>query len=94
MEKASIQPPQRMVFCDFDGTITDQQTAVAMMNQFAPEVSAKLLPEIFAQRISLKQGIREIWESIASCRYEEMIEVSRKNSTWFCGVIRFFRRAE
>ena len=77
MEKASIQAPQRIIFCDFDGTITDQETAVAMMNQFAPEVAAKILPEIFAQRISLKQGIREIWESIASCRYEEMIEVSR-----------------
>lgn len=68
---------QPIIFCDFDGTITDEETAVTMMNQFAPEMAAKILPEIFSQTISLKEGVPLIWESIPSSRYEEMIEVSR-----------------
>ena len=79
MNKISNKQQQTIIFCDFDGTITTEETAVAMMNQFAPERTAKILPEIFAQTISLKEGVPLIWESIASSQYEEMIEVSRTN---------------
>lgn len=68
---------QPIIFCDFDGTITESETFVAMMKQFAPEVSAKILPKIFAQTVSLKEGVTLILESIASDRYQEMIQVSR-----------------
>jgi 2-hydroxy-3-keto-5-methylthiopentenyl-1-phosphate phosphatase len=76
MDTESMQQ-QPVIFCDFDGTITDEETAVAMMNQFAPDMAAKILPEIFNQTISLKEGVPLIWESIPSSRYEEMVEVSR-----------------
>jgi 2-hydroxy-3-keto-5-methylthiopentenyl-1-phosphate phosphatase len=68
---------KRIVFCDFDGTITVAETFVAMITRFAPEVSALVLPEIYAKRVTLRQGVRQMLESIPSSSYPELIEFTR-----------------
>ncbi|MHC5719521.1 MAG: 2-hydroxy-3-keto-5-methylthiopentenyl-1-phosphate phosphatase, partial [Nostoc sp.] len=40
---------KRIVFCDFDGTITVDETFVAVLRKFAPVLSEKLLPEMYAK---------------------------------------------
>lgn len=69
---------KRIVFCDFDGTITVAETFVAMVTRFAPEMSDRLLPEIYAKRITLRQGVRQMLESIPSANYPELIEFTSK----------------
>jgi 2-hydroxy-3-keto-5-methylthiopentenyl-1-phosphate phosphatase len=68
---------KRIVFCDFDGTITVAETFVAMITRVAPEVSALVLPEIYAKRVTLRQGVRQMLESIPSSSYSELIEFTR-----------------
>ena len=68
------QNPKRLVFCDFDGTITAVETFVGMLKEFAPVEAAKLIPEMYARRLTLKEGVRKILESIPSQIYNEMIE--------------------
>jgi len=68
---------KQIIFCDFDGTITVEETFVAVMKKFAPELSAKLLPEMYAQRVTLREGVRQILESIPSSRYAEILEFTR-----------------
>ncbi len=65
------------MFCDFDGTITVEETFVAVLKNFAPELSAKLLPEMYARRVTLRQGVRQILESIPSSRYSEILEFTQ-----------------
>lgn len=72
---------RRMVFCDFDGTITAVETFVAMFKAFAPEVSAQLLPQIYARQITLRQGVRQILESIPADRYPAILEFTRSQPT-------------
>jgi 2-hydroxy-3-keto-5-methylthiopentenyl-1-phosphate phosphatase len=72
-------PP--IVFCDFDGTITAVETFVAMFKEFAPEVSAQLLPQMYAQQVTLRQGVRQILESIPSAWYGEILEFTRSQPT-------------
>ncbi|MFN6540555.1 MAG: HAD-IB family phosphatase [Nostoc sp. EkiNYC01] len=72
---------KRIVFCDFDGTITVEETFVAILKKFAPELSAKLLPEMYAQRLTLREGVREILQSIPSSSYGEILEFTRKEAT-------------
>jgi 2-hydroxy-3-keto-5-methylthiopentenyl-1-phosphate phosphatase len=62
-----------VVFCDFDGTITAVETFEAMLEHFAPEASQRLLPEIYALRTTLREGVRAIIETIPSQRYGEMV---------------------
>ncbi|MDJ0554563.1 MAG: HAD-IB family phosphatase [Microcoleaceae cyanobacterium MO_207.B10] len=66
-----------IIFCDFDGTITAQETFVAMLKHFAPEVSAQVMPEIYQLRITLREGVRQMLEAIPSERYPEIIEFSK-----------------
>lgn len=64
----------RVVFCDFDGTITTEDTFVRVLDKFAPEVSAKLLPMIFERKMTLKEGIKQTIGSIPAVHYAEIIE--------------------
>jgi 2-hydroxy-3-keto-5-methylthiopentenyl-1-phosphate phosphatase len=64
----------RIVFCDFDGTITAQETFVAAMKRHAPELSAELIPKMYAREITLREGVRRILESIPSSVYPDIIE--------------------
>ena len=68
----SIQ--DRIVFCDFDGTITAQETFIAVLKRFAPELSAELMPQMYALEMTLREGVRRILESIPSAAYPEIIQ--------------------
>lgn len=75
---AKINPlKKRAVFCDFDGTITVEETFVAALKKFAPALSAQLMPEMYARRLTLRDGVRQILESIPSTCYPEIIEFSQ-----------------
>jgi 2-hydroxy-3-keto-5-methylthiopentenyl-1-phosphate phosphatase len=64
----------RVVFCDFDGTITANDTFVNMLEKFAPKTAAQLLPAIFRREISLKEGIDKTLGAIPVQNYPAMIE--------------------
>lgn len=68
-----------IVFCDFDGTITIEETFVAMIKEFAPQISAEIMPKLYNRELTLRQGVRQMLESIPSARYQEVIEFSRRH---------------
>lgn len=72
--KSPQNKPQRIVFCDFDGTITAIETFAGMLKEFAPELSAQLMPEMYSRKLTLREGVRQLLESIPSKRYAEIIE--------------------
>ena len=65
---------KRIVFCDFDGTLTVEDTFVKVCRHFAADTVDRLLREIFKGQLSLKDGIRQIVESIPSSRYPDMLD--------------------
>ena len=69
-----------IVFCDFDGTITAEETFVAMLKQFAPEASAEIVPKLYTREMTLRDGVRQMLESIPATAYPEIIEFSRTKS--------------
>jgi 2-hydroxy-3-keto-5-methylthiopentenyl-1-phosphate phosphatase len=68
---------KRVIFCDFDGTITVEETFVAVLKRFAPEVAANVIPQMYARRVTLREGVRTILESIPSASYPEILEFTR-----------------
>ena len=64
----------RVVFCDFDGTITTQDTFISVLEKFAPETASQFLPAIFRREITLKEGIGKTLGAIPSHNYPAMIE--------------------
>ena len=65
---------ERVVFCDFDGTITDEDTFVSILEKFTPEIAIRLLPMVFSRKITLLEGIRQTIGSIPSIYYPQIIE--------------------
>lgn len=86
---SSVQNPEsqlqnqhkRIVFCDFDGTITAEETFVGMLKEFTPELSDKLMPEMYARRLTLREGVRQLLESIPSSRYPEILNYAQPKAT-------------
>lgn len=69
---------KRIIFCDFDGTITVSETFVAVLKHFAPQLSAQLIPQMYARQLTLREGVRRILESIPSSRYSEILEFTQQ----------------
>lgn len=65
---------RRSVFCDFDGTITSQETLSGMANSLVPDMVKEIVPELVARRMTLREGVRRMVEAIPSSRYGEIIE--------------------
>ncbi|MEO8890733.1 MAG: HAD-IB family phosphatase [Coleofasciculaceae cyanobacterium] len=70
-------PLKRAVFCDYDGTITAEETFVGMLKEFTPQLSAQLMPQMYARTLTLRAGVRQLLESIPAARYPEIIEYAR-----------------
>ena len=60
-----------IVFCDFDGTITSVETFVCVLKHFSPVLANEIIPKILAKEIPLRQGVRQILESIPSSIYPQ-----------------------
>lgn len=74
MIKSNFGPFKRCVFCDFDGTITAVETFVAMFHKFGSKRLSEIGPEMYAKRMTIRQGVKEIVGSIESERFPEILE--------------------
>jgi 2-hydroxy-3-keto-5-methylthiopentenyl-1-phosphate phosphatase len=65
---------ERIVFCDFDGTITAQETFVAILKRFTPDLAAELIPKMYALELTLREGVLQMLETMPSSAYAEILE--------------------
>ncbi len=66
-----------IVFSDFDGTITEQETFSLLMQEFAPDASRAIIPKLLSGEIPLRDGVPAILETISSDRFADMQERMR-----------------
>jgi 2-hydroxy-3-keto-5-methylthiopentenyl-1-phosphate phosphatase len=64
----------RVVFCDFDGTITTRDTFISMVEKFAPQAATEILPAVLRREITLKVSVEKMLGSIPAQDYSAMIE--------------------
>lgn len=62
-----------VIFCDFDGTITNQDNLIAIMKEFDPPGWNPIKEDILAQRISIREGVAEMFSLLPSSKKEEII---------------------
>lgn len=61
-----------VVFCDFDGTITNSDNIIAIMKQFAPPEWEAIKDDILAQNISIQEGVGKLFSLLPSSSKEEI----------------------
>lgn len=62
----------RILFCDFDGTITAKESLEAVFTTFAPGRWEPVKQKLMAGKLTVRDGVREVMETIPSARYPEM----------------------
>ena len=83
----SVKP---IIFSDFDGTITERDVIVMIMDKFAPpewtHIKAKILYE---RTITLKDGVEKLFSLIESSKKAQIIDFVKKEVKLRAGFIEF-----
>lgn len=64
----------KVVICDFDGTITETDNIIAIMKKFAPPEWDALKNDVLSQNISIQEGVGKMFQLLPSSSKAEIIE--------------------
>jgi 2-hydroxy-3-keto-5-methylthiopentenyl-1-phosphate phosphatase len=63
----------QVIFCDFDGTVTEKDNIVAIMEEFASDGWQPVVEKILNESVSIREGVGELFSRIPSGMREEII---------------------
>lgn len=63
-----------VIFCDFDGTVTNSDNIIAIMKRFAPPEAEAIKDDILAQRISVREGVGKLFSLLPSGWKDDIVE--------------------
>ncbi|MFZ3589564.1 2-hydroxy-3-keto-5-methylthiopentenyl-1-phosphate phosphatase [Bacillus sp. DJP31] len=64
---------QPIIFCDFDGTITETDNIISLMKKFAPSEWLEVKDQILSQDISIQEGVGRLFGLLSSNLKEDLI---------------------
>jgi 2-hydroxy-3-keto-5-methylthiopentenyl-1-phosphate phosphatase len=76
-ERGLAELAQPIVFCDFDGTITQEDTFVAVANQLVPEVWGPLQAQLYAFEITLHEAVSRMVAAIPARHYPAIVAAAK-----------------
>jgi 2-hydroxy-3-keto-5-methylthiopentenyl-1-phosphate phosphatase len=62
-----------VIFCDFDGTITNKDNIINIMKEFAPPESETIINAILNQQVSIKEGVAKLFSLLPSSKKDEIV---------------------
>lgn len=71
---------ERIIFCDFDGTITINDNIVAIIRHFDPPGWQQIVDDVVGERKSIRQGVGEMFRLLPTSRKDEIIEYAITNA--------------
>ncbi|WP_010283264.1 2-hydroxy-3-keto-5-methylthiopentenyl-1-phosphate phosphatase [Bacillus timonensis] len=63
-----------IIFCDFDGTITNTDNIIAIMRKFAPLGWEEIKDQVLSQAIPIQEGVSKMFSLLPSAMREEITE--------------------
>ena len=69
-----------IIFCDFDGTITNTDNIISIMKKFAPPEWEKLKDDVLQQKISISSGVGDMFSLLDSGLKDDIIQYVRKTA--------------
>jgi len=61
-----------MIFCDFDGTVTNQDNIIHIMKKFAPPGWSAIKDKVLSQEVSIQEGVGQMFSLLPSSLKEEV----------------------
>ncbi|MCZ8518808.1 MULTISPECIES: 2-hydroxy-3-keto-5-methylthiopentenyl-1-phosphate phosphatase [Paenibacillus] len=72
---------ERVIFCDFDGTITVNDNIVAIMKHFQPPGWDTIVEDVLAKRVSIREGVGRMFALLPTERQQEITDYAIGNVT-------------
>lgn len=69
-----------VIYCDFDGTITESDNIIAIMKKFAAPNWEKIKDQILSQEISIREGVGKLFVGLSSRKKEEITKFAIENA--------------
>jgi 2-hydroxy-3-keto-5-methylthiopentenyl-1-phosphate phosphatase len=82
---------QLILFCDFDGTITEKDNIVAIMRRFAPPEWEALTEQILTQKVSVREGVGKLFSLLPASLKQEIVDYIVKEASIRPGFAEFVR---
>ncbi len=64
---------KKVIFCDFDGTITANDNIVALIKHFNPEGWRDIVEDVLAERISIRDGVGQMFALLPASMKDQVI---------------------
>jgi 2-hydroxy-3-keto-5-methylthiopentenyl-1-phosphate phosphatase len=71
---------KRIVFCDFDGTITENDNIIAIIKHFNPDGWEDIAARTIATEISVKDGVGRLFRLLPSSLEREVVDFGISNA--------------
>ena len=71
---------KKIVFCDFDGTITVNDNIVAIIKHFKPDGWEQLVEKVISTEISIQEGVGSLFRLLPASMEKEVIEFGIQNA--------------
>ena len=65
---------QPIIFCDFDGTITNSDNIMAIMKEFAPSEWVGIKDRILSQELTIQEGVTKLFSLLPSSQKETITQ--------------------
>ncbi|AOM07131.1 2-hydroxy-3-keto-5-methylthiopentenyl-1-phosphate phosphatase [Bacillus cereus] len=62
------------VFCDFDGTITNNDNIMSIMEKFATPEAEEVKNKILSQELSIQEGVSQLFQLIPTNLHDDIIQ--------------------
>jgi 2-hydroxy-3-keto-5-methylthiopentenyl-1-phosphate phosphatase len=69
-----------IIFCDFDGTVTESDNIIRMMEEFAPQGWEIIKDQILARQISINEGVGKLFSLLNSSLKEKLTAFAIENA--------------
>lgn len=69
-----------VVFCDFDGTVTEKDNIISIMNKFAPSGWNELKDAVLDRRVSIREGVGRMFSLLPVSLKDEIIQYAVENA--------------
>ncbi|KMQ09793.1 MULTISPECIES: 2-hydroxy-3-keto-5-methylthiopentenyl-1-phosphate phosphatase [Bacillus cereus group] len=68
------------VFCDFDGTITNNDNIMSIMEKFAPPEAEEVKNRILSQELSIQEGVSQLFQLIPTHLRDNIIQFLKETA--------------
>ncbi len=69
-----------IIFCDFDGTVTETDNIISLMEKFAPIEWVSVKDQILAQEVSVQEGVGKLFSLLPSNSREDLVTFLKEHS--------------